>query len=145
MEFDVDNKDGMLAPGLYSLIQLQVRRTSPVITIPSQAVIFNQGGLQMAVVSDGKVDLRKIDLELDNGATVEVRAGLKPGDHVILSPPANIANDMRIEECRSSCRRPFPSVSRTAILQPSLCRNCPDRFSTPSRSGTSGSGAKVIS
>jgi hypothetical protein len=57
------------APGLYSLIHLQVRRTSPVISIPSQAVIFNQGGLQKAVVSDGKVELRKIDLELDNGAT----------------------------------------------------------------------------
>jgi RND family efflux transporter MFP subunit len=98
MEVDVDNKDGVLAPGLYSLIHLQVRRLSPVITIPSQAVIFNQDGLQTAVVSDGKVELRKIDLELDNGATVEVRAGLKPGDHVILSPPANIANGMRVEE-----------------------------------------------
>jgi RND family efflux transporter MFP subunit len=98
MEVDVDNKDGALAPGLYSLIHLHARRLSPVITIPSQAVIFNQDGLQTAVVSDGKVELRKIDLELDNGATVEVRAGLKPGDHVILSPPANIANGMRVEE-----------------------------------------------
>ncbi len=67
---------------------LQARRPSPVITIPSQAVIFNQGGLQAAVVSDGKVELRKIDLDLDNGASVDLRAGRKPGDHVILSPPA---------------------------------------------------------
>lgn len=98
MEVDVDNKDGKLAPGLYSLIHLQARRVSPVITIPSQAVIFNQDGLQTAVVSDGKVELRKIDLDLDNGATVDVRAGLKPGDHVIVSPPANIANGMRVQE-----------------------------------------------
>jgi RND family efflux transporter MFP subunit len=98
MEVDVDNTDGQLAPGLYSLIHLQARRQSPVITIPSQAVIFNQDGLQTAVVSDGKAELRKIDLELDNGATVDVRAGLKPGDHVILSPPANIANGMRVQE-----------------------------------------------
>jgi len=98
MEVDVDNKDGMLAPGLYSIIHLQARRLSPIITIPSQAVIFNQDGLQTAVVSDGKVELRKIDLELDNGATVDVRNGLKPGDHVILNPPANIANGMRVQE-----------------------------------------------
>jgi len=45
-----------------------------------------------------KVELRKIDLDLDNGATVDVRAGLKPGDHVIVSPPANIANGMRVQE-----------------------------------------------
>jgi len=31
-----------------------------------------------------------------NGATVDVRAGLKPDDHVILSPPANIADGMRV-------------------------------------------------
>ncbi len=98
MEVDVDNKDGVLAPGLYSRVHLQARRSSHVITIPSQAVIFNQNGLQTAVVSDGKVELRKIDLALDDGATVEVRTGLKPGDHVILSPPANIANGMRVQE-----------------------------------------------
>ncbi len=98
MEVDVDNKDGLLSPGLYSIIHLQARRTSPVITIPSQAVIFNQDGLQAAVVADGKAELRKIGLAVDNGATVEVQSGLKPGDHVILSPPANIANGMRVQE-----------------------------------------------
>ncbi len=96
MEVDVDNKDGVLRAGLYSLIHLQVRRQNPVITIPSQAVIFNQDGLSAAVVSDGKVELRKIDLELDNGANVEVRTGLKPGDQIILSPPANVTNGMHV-------------------------------------------------
>jgi hypothetical protein len=31
MEVDVDNKDGTLAPGLYSIIHLQVRCLSPII------------------------------------------------------------------------------------------------------------------
>jgi RND family efflux transporter MFP subunit len=97
-EVDVDNYDGKLTAGLYSVIHLQVRRSSPVITIPSEAVIFNQDGLEIAVVSAGKVELREIDLDLDNGASVDVRAGLKAGDHVILSPPANIANGMRVQE-----------------------------------------------
>ena len=97
-EVDVDNYDGKLAAGLYSVIHLQVRRSSPVITIPSEAVIFNQDGLKIAVVSAGKVELREIDLDLDNGASVDVRAGLKAGDHVILSPPANVANGMRVQE-----------------------------------------------
>jgi multidrug efflux pump subunit AcrA (membrane-fusion protein) len=50
-----------------------------VIKIPSQAVIFNQDGLRIAVVSEGKVELHKIDLDSDNGASVDVRTGLKPG------------------------------------------------------------------
>ncbi|WP_051335356.1 efflux RND transporter periplasmic adaptor subunit [Methylocapsa acidiphila] len=95
-EVDVDNKDGVLAAGLYGILHLQVHRPIPVITIPSQAVIFNKDGLAAAVVEDGKVELRKLDLEVDNGANVEVRTGLNPGDRVILSPPANVADGMRV-------------------------------------------------
>jgi RND family efflux transporter MFP subunit len=98
MEVDVDNGDGILSAGLYSIIHLQVHRSYTVINIPSQAVIFNQDGLRTAVVSEGKVELHKIDLDLDNGASVDVRAGLKPGDHVVLSPPANVSDGMRVQE-----------------------------------------------
>jgi RND family efflux transporter MFP subunit len=98
MEVDVDNRDGILSAGLYSIIHLQVHRSYAVINIPSQAVIFNQDGLKTAVVSEGMVELHKIDLDLDNGASVDVRAGLKPGDHVVLSPPANVSDGMRVQE-----------------------------------------------
>jgi RND family efflux transporter MFP subunit len=96
-EVDVDNKDGVLTAGIYSTVHLQVRRSNPVVLIPSQAVIFNTDGLSAAVVSNGKVELRKLELEADNGADVEVRIGLRPGDRVILSPPANIADGMRVQ------------------------------------------------
>jgi len=98
IEVDVDNKDGFLAAGFYSMIHLEIRRAFPVITVPSQAVIFNQDGLKIAVLSDGKVELRKIDIEVDNGATVEVRSGLKTGDKVIISPPANITDGERVKQ-----------------------------------------------
>ncbi|ACK51374.1 efflux transporter, RND family, MFP subunit [Methylocella silvestris BL2] len=97
MEVDVDNKDGVLSAGLYSIVHLAVRRPNPVIVIPSQAVIFNKDGLRVAVVSDGKIELRKIELEQDNGANVEVRSGLKNGDRIILSPPANVSDGMSVK------------------------------------------------
>ena len=96
-EVDVNNKDGELTAGLYGIVHLQMRRSNPVVLIPSQAVIFNKDGLSAAVVSNGKVELRKLELEADNGANVEVRIGLRPGDRVILSPPANIADGMRVQ------------------------------------------------
>jgi RND family efflux transporter MFP subunit len=98
MEVDVDNADGILSAGLYSIIHLQVHRSYPVINIPSQAIMFNQDGLRIAVVSEGKVELHKIDLDTDNGASVDVRTGLKAGDHVVLSPPANVSDGMRVQE-----------------------------------------------
>jgi RND family efflux transporter MFP subunit len=96
-EVDVNNKDGTLTAGLYGIVHLQVRRSNPVVLIPSQAVIFSKDGLSAAVVSNGKVELRKLELEADNGVNVEVRIGLRPGDRVILSPPANIADGMRVQ------------------------------------------------
>jgi RND family efflux transporter MFP subunit len=96
-EVDVNNKDGVLTAGLYGIVHFQVRRSNPVVLIPSQAVIFNKDGLSAAVVSNGKVELRKLELEADNGVNVEVRIGLRPGDRVILSPPANIAEGMRVQ------------------------------------------------
>jgi RND family efflux transporter MFP subunit len=96
-EVDVDNKSGELAAGLYSVIRLQLRRLNPVVRVPSQAVIFDKDGLSVAVVEDGKVQFRKLELDADNGADVEVRAGLLPGDRVILSPPVNLTNGMQVE------------------------------------------------
>jgi RND family efflux transporter MFP subunit len=96
-EVDVDNKDGTLTAGLYGIVHLQVRRQNPVVLIPSQAVIFNKDGLSAAVVSGGKVELRKLELESDNGADVEVRNGLRPGDRVIVSPPTNVTDGMRVQ------------------------------------------------
>jgi multidrug efflux pump subunit AcrA (membrane-fusion protein) len=96
-EVDVNNKDGVLTAGLYGIVHFHVRRSNPVVLIPSQAVIFNKDGLSAAVVSNGKVELRKLELEADNGLNVEVRVGLRPGDRVILSPPANIADGMRVQ------------------------------------------------
>jgi RND family efflux transporter MFP subunit len=96
-EVDVGNKDGVLAAGLYCTLHLHINRSGPIIVIPSQAVIFNKDGLNAAVALDGKVVLRKLDLEADNGANVEVRAGLRPGDRVIISPPANVVDGMRVK------------------------------------------------
>ena len=96
-EVDVDNKNGELTAGLYSVVRLRLHRSAPVVRVPSQAVIFNKDGLGAAVVSNGRVELCKLELDADNGADVEVRAGLQPGDRVILSPPVNLTNGMRVE------------------------------------------------
>ena len=95
-EVDVDNRDAVLTAGLYGIVHLQVRRTNPVVLIPSQAVIFNNDGLNAGVIAGGKLEIRKLDLEADDGAQLEVRAGLKPGDLVILNPPVNATGGMPV-------------------------------------------------
>jgi len=97
-EVDIDNRNGELTAGLYSIIHLKVNRPNPIIKVPSQAVIFNKDGLFAAIAgSDGKAEMRKLNVEYDNGADVEVRDGLKAGDKIILNPPATINNGMQVK------------------------------------------------
>ena len=95
-EVDVDNSDGVLAPGLYVDVSLKEPRPYPVVTVPSPAVVFDATGLHVAVDDDGVVRLRHITLAADNGASVEVRSGLQSGDQLILDPPIGVAEGMRV-------------------------------------------------
>ncbi|MGO9134763.1 MAG: efflux RND transporter periplasmic adaptor subunit [Methylovirgula sp.] len=95
-EVDVDNKDGTLLPGVYCTVHLAVPRPQPVITVPSQAIIFDKTGLSVAVYENGVAHLRHLDVLADNGADVEVRAGLKPNDQIILNPPVGLIDGMRV-------------------------------------------------
>jgi RND family efflux transporter MFP subunit len=94
-EVDVDNKDGALSPGVYTIVHLQEPRPYPVIAMPSQALIFGQDGMQAAIYDKGVIRLRRLDIAADNGANVEVRAGLNPGDQLILDPPVGATTGMR--------------------------------------------------
>jgi RND family efflux transporter MFP subunit len=95
-EVDVDNQDGTLAPGIYTVVHLDEPRLHPVLSVPSQAIIFGKDGLQAAVDENGVARLRHLDVAADNGGTVDVRAGLQAGDRLILNPPIGVTDGMRV-------------------------------------------------
>jgi multidrug efflux pump subunit AcrA (membrane-fusion protein) len=96
VEIDVPNPDGALTPGVYCTVELQIPRKVPSVLVPANAIIFNQGGLQVAVVEDGVVHIRKISVARDLGTQVEVRDGVKAGDQVILNPTVDLADGSRV-------------------------------------------------
>jgi RND family efflux transporter MFP subunit len=95
-EVDVNNADGTLTAGLYGIVRLHEPRAQPVVLVPSQAVVFDTDGLSAAVFDNGTARLRHLDLEADDGAQVAVRAGLKPGDRLILNPPVGLTDGMKV-------------------------------------------------
>ena len=96
-EVDVPDPDRELHAGIYCRVHFDVPRLEPVIIVPSQAVIFNKNGLSADVYDNGTAQLRRLNLLRDNGAQVEVRAGLSPGERIILNPPVNMRNGMRVQ------------------------------------------------
>jgi RND family efflux transporter MFP subunit len=95
-EVDVANPNKELSPGLYGIVHLEQHRAAPVMLVPSEAVVFSENGLSAVVVHDGRAAIRPLTLQADDGAQVEVRTGLQPGDRVILNPPVNVTPGMRV-------------------------------------------------
>jgi RND family efflux transporter MFP subunit len=96
-EVDVDNSAEFLRAGLYCSVRFWVPRQSPIFIIPAQAVLFDKNGLSVAVEQKGVARVRHIELERDDGAEVEVRAGLYPGERVILNPPVGVHDGMPVK------------------------------------------------
>jgi RND family efflux transporter MFP subunit len=95
-EIDIPNPDGTLAPGSYCTIELHIPRKTPSYKVPADAIIFNEAGLQVAVVENGTVRLRKVKVVRDLGQEVEVNSGVKRGDQVILNPAVDLTDGSKV-------------------------------------------------
>ncbi len=92
VEADIANPDRTLSPGLYGTVHFRVPRPSPVVMVPSSALIFDQHGMQVATFADGAAHIEKVSIGEDDGAIVQIATGLKAGQDLIVNPPAGIAN-----------------------------------------------------
>jgi RND family efflux transporter MFP subunit len=96
-EIDIPNPDGMLTSGIYCTIELHIPRKTPSLRVPADAIIFNEKGLQAAVVENGVVHLRKIAVVRDFGSEVEVDGGLSQGDRVVLNPAVDLVEGSKVK------------------------------------------------
>jgi RND family efflux transporter MFP subunit len=100
VEVDVDNSTGELLPGAYVSVHLKyLGASAEALTIPVTTVLFRSEGIRAAVVRGGKALLVPITIGRDFGDTLEVTAGLKPGENLIVNPPDSLISGtpVRIE------------------------------------------------
>jgi RND family efflux transporter MFP subunit len=96
-EIDLANPDGVLRSGVYCTVELKIPRRTPHFLVPADAIIFNHDGLQVAVVQNGKAEIRKVRVARDLGTRVEVDTGVRAGDRVILNPPITLVDGSRVQ------------------------------------------------
>lgn len=90
-EFWVDNRDGTLFPGGYTMVEIPVLHEADSVILPVNTLIFQAAGLQIATVdSQNRVVLKNIDISTDFGKKVRVDSGIQPGECIIINPPDSL-------------------------------------------------------
>jgi RND family efflux transporter MFP subunit len=93
VEIHVPNPDNALLPGMYAQVELRSVREDPPLLIPSDSMIVQSDGAQVALVrADGRIHLQKIEVGRDYGDRLEVLKGLREGD-TIVSNPGDVARE----------------------------------------------------
>ena len=102
IEIDVDNPAGTLLTGSYAEVHLKVPSQSSTFLLPVNTLIFRSEGLQVGIVKNGNVVLQTVTPGHDFGNQIEIVAGLKANDQVIINPPDSIVSGQKVQIVQAS-------------------------------------------
>ena len=87
--FTIDNEDKALWPGSYAKVELTAPVDRQIHTIPSTALVFQEHGTQVAVVTkDDRIHLQPITVSKLFDNAVEVAEGISASDRIVNNPSA---------------------------------------------------------
>jgi RND family efflux transporter MFP subunit len=97
IEVDVANPTNTLLTGSYAEVHLKVPTQNSTFIIPVNTLIFRSEGLRVGVVKDQKVTLTAVTPGHDFGNQIEIVAGLKPEDQIVINPPDSIVTGQQVQ------------------------------------------------
>ena len=112
--FTIDNEDRALWPGSYAEVHLTAPVDRKVFTIPSTALVFQEHGTQVAVVTeDDRLQLRPITVSRLLDSAVEVAEGISTADRIVNNPSAALLEGDKVRVVT-----PAPGYDLTSTEQP---------------------------
>jgi RND family efflux transporter MFP subunit len=78
------NPGNLLRPGFFAKLRAPIRVDKGALLVPQRAVNELQGSYQIALVADGKAEIRPVQVGETVGSMWLVTSGLKPGETVIV-------------------------------------------------------------
>jgi len=83
-EIEMPNPSGALRPGIYASVKLEAERKHDALLVPVQALLIEKAGASVFTVADGKARKTPVQPGFNDGANVEIAAGISSGQAVIL-------------------------------------------------------------
>jgi RND family efflux transporter MFP subunit len=88
IELSLDNADGKIKSGDYATVTFHLTAPQTTVRVAATALQYRHEGPVVAVVGpDSHVQIKKVVINRDLGTSVEIGAGLAPGDRVVDNPP----------------------------------------------------------
>jgi RND family efflux transporter MFP subunit len=110
-EVDVPNRLGELLPGGYAQVHLRIKVNEDRLLVPVNALLFRSEGLRAVVIdANHRVHLQSVQIGRDYGTSLEVLAGLKQNDWIVLNPPDAIENNQEVHVKQVPSPIPTPKV-----------------------------------
>jgi membrane fusion protein, multidrug efflux system len=96
IEVDLPNPDGLLKPGAYADVELDLPSNGAPV-IPANTLLFRAEGLSVAAVDgQGVVHIQPVKVGEDYGTTLQIAQGVAATDRLVLNPPDSIENGQHV-------------------------------------------------
>lgn len=111
----VPNNAGQLKPGMFLTVHL-ARGAADLLVVPEEALLPEQGDVFVYVVRDGTVEKRKIQTGQRRVGTVQVTAGLQPGELVVTEGTQKLRDGASITVVESKVTpKPVDAAAAAAV------------------------------
>lgn len=98
VEIGMQNADGKILPGMFGRVKLQLGTANHVV-VPDRAVVKQPGSANqyVYVYHNGRVSYNKVELGQRIGSSYELISGVEPGDTVIITGQAKLADGVAVD------------------------------------------------
>jgi RND family efflux transporter MFP subunit len=95
-EVDIPNRDNALMAGMYARVSFHMTGHSQLPIVPATAVLMDARGTRVAVVHDGILSWKKVEIEGDFGDRLGIATGVADGEMVVAAPSDRLVEGMRV-------------------------------------------------
>jgi membrane fusion protein (multidrug efflux system) len=90
------NGAGLLKPGMFLTVRLE-RGAIDMLTVPEESLLPEQGDMFVWVVADGQASKRKVQIGQRSVGSVQIVAGLQPGELVVTEGTQRLRDGARVQ------------------------------------------------
>jgi membrane fusion protein (multidrug efflux system) len=103
----IDNRDGLLAPGMFSRFSIACEKHADALVVPSRALVQEDGASVVYVVSDGAAIRRKVTVGIESGGLTEILEGLDASETVVVTGQGSLRDGSKV----LASNRPSDSIT----------------------------------